>query len=88
MQIRSTKQFERDMKRIAKRGKNIDKLQAVVDMLQNNTILPPRYRLHALKGEWIPALECHIEPDWLLAFEVRADHIMLVRTGSHSDLFG
>lgn len=76
------------MKRIAKRGKNIDKLQTVVDTLQQGKNLSPRYKLHSLKGEWVPALECHIEPDWLLVFEMRDDHIMLLRTGTHSDLFG
>ncbi len=88
MQVRSTKQFERDLKRVSKRHKNIDKLHVVVDMLQSGRMLPARYRLHALKGEWVPALECHIEPDWLLVFEAYDEYIMLLRTGTHSDLFG
>ncbi len=88
MKLHTTRQFERDLKLAAKRRKDINKLQAIVEMLCSGKSLLPRHKLHALRGEWIPALECHIEPDWLLIFEVHSDHIMLLRTGTHSDLFG
>jgi len=29
----------------------------------------------------------HIEPDWLLIYEVTSKEVMLFRTGTHSDLF-
>jgi mRNA interferase YafQ len=31
--------------------------------------------------------ECHIEPDWLLIYEVRPTEVLLIRTGTHSELF-
>ncbi|EAE9612473.1 type II toxin-antitoxin system mRNA interferase toxin, RelE/StbE family, partial [Listeria monocytogenes] len=31
--------------------------------------------------------ECHISPDWLLIYMISEDNIILVRTGTHSDLF-
>ena len=33
--------------------------------------------------------ECHIEPDWLLIYEIREDILVLMlnRVGSHSELF-
>lgn len=33
--------------------------------------------------------ECHIEPDWLLIYQIVRNELILnlVRTGSHSDLF-
>jgi len=31
--------------------------------------------------------ECHIEPDWLLIYEVTDTEVLLIRTGSHSELF-
>ena len=34
-------------------------------------------------GVW----ECHIEPDWLLIYDITATEVLLIRTGSHSDLF-
>ncbi|MBO6292417.1 MAG: type II toxin-antitoxin system mRNA interferase toxin, RelE/StbE family [Selenomonas sp.] len=32
---------------------------------------------------------CHIEPDWLLVYQIIEDRLVLklMRTGSHSDLF-
>ena len=33
--------------------------------------------------------ECHIEPDWLLIYQVVEQNLILtlIRTGTHSDLF-
>jgi mRNA interferase YafQ len=36
-----------------------------------------------MRGLW----ECHIEPDWLLIWDDAEDAIILVRTGTHTDLF-
>ena len=35
------------------------------------------------------ASECHIEPDWILVYRINNDELilLLVETGSHSDLF-
>lgn len=40
-----------------------------------------------LTGSWQDCRECHIEPDWLLIYQVTGDEITFVRTGTHSDLF-
>jgi mRNA interferase YafQ len=31
--------------------------------------------------------ECHIEADWLLIYNVTPNEVLLVRTGTHLDLF-
>jgi mRNA interferase YafQ len=31
--------------------------------------------------------ECHIEPDWLLIYQVSSVEVILIRTGTHQDLF-
>ncbi|WP_341790481.1 type II toxin-antitoxin system YafQ family toxin [Rickettsia endosymbiont of Polydrusus tereticollis] len=86
-QIRSTVIFNRDLKRLVKRSKNIKKIQVIVSMLVNNTPLPAKYRPHKLTGDHYPKWECHIEPDWLLIYEVKEDVVILYRTGTHADLF-
>ena len=50
---------------------------------------PPtaRHLDHPLRGIWKGYREAHIEPDWLLIYRVEANALLLVRTGSHSDLF-
>lgn len=81
------KQFEKDLKRVNKRRKDLQKLKKVVRHLVNANPLPKKHADHALKGEYTNCRECHIEPDWLLIYFIQNDHITFVRTGSHSDLF-
>jgi mRNA interferase YafQ len=84
--IKSTKQFKKDLKRVAKRNKNIDELNGVVDMLASDTELPMSNRDHKLTGLGNKR-ECHIHPDWLLIYEKIENYLILHRTGSHSDLY-
>jgi mRNA interferase YafQ len=84
--VRTASQFERDGKRLEKQGKDMHKLQTIVEALQNRQSLPPRNRDHALTGQWKGVRECHVEPDWLLMYERGPVWLLLVRTGSHSEL--
>ena len=63
------------------------KLCTVVELLLSGESLPSRYRPHRLSGNWSHYWECHIEPDWLLVWNRGEDELILVRTGTHSDLF-
>jgi mRNA interferase YafQ len=80
--------FRRDVKRALKRGKNMVKLHAVIEKLATGQPLKQKHRPHPLTGQWKPSWECHIEPDWLLVYRVYDDRVELIRTGTHSDLFG
>ena len=86
-QLSQTRQFAKDVKRMRKRGKDIEKLKAVVTRLASGQALEPRYRDHALAGEWKNCRDCHLEPDWVLIYSADERHLRLERTGSHSDLF-
>lgn len=79
--------FKKDIKRLQKRGKNLEKLKIVIDKLLNNQTLEIKYKNHLLTGNWKGYRDCHIEPDWLLIYKITQTHLFLVRTGSHSDLF-
>jgi mRNA interferase YafQ len=87
MQIKTTNIFEKDLTKMKKRGKDLSKLEYVVKLLANNQILPYKYKNHKLTGNYKDLLECHIEPDWLLIYQIRNDTLYLIKTGSHSDLF-
>ncbi|RZT91077.1 mRNA interferase YafQ [Advenella incenata] len=80
-------QFKRDVKRAGKRGKEMDKLRTLLQMLIEEQPLPERYQDHPLKGQWSGYRDAHIEPDWLLIYRVKGDELQLIRTGTHSDLF-
>ena len=88
-EVRFTSQFKKDLKLAKKQGKDLDKLFDVVGILAGGEDLPPRFRDHSLSGEWENCRECHIEPDWLLIYEISEGLLILAlnRVGSHSDLF-
>lgn len=88
MRLLTTNRFERDLKRNRKRGKNLDKLWEIVDLLLREQPLAVRHRPHRLVGDWSGSWECHVEADWLLIWRRAEDTLALVRTGTHSDLFG
>ncbi len=82
--------FKKDYKRIQKQGKDITKLEYVLEQLANGEELPRKMYDHKLTGEYNGFRECHIEPDWLLIYRIESDELILVasETGSHSYLFG
>ena len=81
------RQFRQDLRRQKRRGKNLDDLIAAVELLAEAGTLPAGYAPHKLRGEWKGAWECHIEPDWLLIYNVTNREVLLIRTGTHADLF-
>jgi mRNA interferase YafQ len=80
-------QFQRDVKRAQKRGKDMTKLREMILMLIEGSPLPARCKDHPLVGDWKQHRDCHIEPDWLLLYKIDGEDLYLVRTGTHSDLF-
>ena len=85
--IVTSAKFRKDFKRANKRGKNMGKLQSVLNLLVTDGNLPARYKPHKLSGNYVDLWECHIEPDWLLIYDVGDSVVELLRLGTHSDLF-
>jgi len=63
-------------------------LQNVIDTLAKEQPLPPKFHDHQLSGKLKRFRECHVEPDWLLMYEIRQDMLILslARLGTHSEL--
>lgn len=95
IKISSTNKFNKELELMLKRGKDINKISKIINLieeginknLEHHLILPSRYRLHKLSGGYVGFWECHIEPDWLLIFYLDSKLLELERTGAHSDLF-
>lgn len=85
-----TSKMERDVKRLTRRGKDMSKLNDVLEILAKQEPLPASYRDHKLKGEKSAYRECHIDPNWLLMYRIFENTLTLLamRTGTHSDIFG
>ena len=88
--IYRTSRYRKDLKTIAYDKKLIDEIGVIVALLSESDMpLPEKYKDHQLKGNHAEFRECHIRPDWLLIYKkTKKDLVlMLVRTGTHSDLF-
>ncbi len=88
-EIQFTNQFKKDLKLAKKQNKDLDKLFEVIDILADGGTLDIKYRDHSLTGKYKGTRECHIEPDWLLIYEIRYGVLILIlyRLGTHSELF-
>lgn len=84
-------QFKKDYKLALKRGFDPSLLTEVITLLANQQTLPLKYQDHSLTDsrKYKGVRECHIQPDWLLIYQINKDTLILrlIRTGSHSDLF-
>lgn len=85
-----TNRMKKDAKLMKKRGKDMGKLVNVLSQLASGCSLPAQFRDHSLTGNLRDFRECHIEPDWLLMYQIFEDTLILsaTATGSHADLFG
>ncbi|MDD9338981.1 type II toxin-antitoxin system YafQ family toxin [Providencia heimbachae] len=90
--IRVKSQFKKDLKKaLSDKKRNIPLLKELIDThLSITGMVPDEYFPHSLKGNWRPCYECHVQPDFLLIWDVdyESNEIILVRCGSHSELFG
>jgi mRNA interferase YafQ len=87
--IKPTSKFQKDLKKIQKRGYDINLLTNIIKKLANGEPLPRENKDHPLSGNYKGTRECHIQPDWLLVYEIHESelYLYLTRTGTHSDLF-
>lgn len=85
--VRYTTQFKKDIKRVQRRGRDLDIMKGVITSLAQGTVLDTRFRDHALLGQYTGMRECHLQPDWLLIYRILDEELILTRTGSHADLF-
>ena len=87
--IKTTKRFDKDLKRCEKRGCNMHHIQEAMLILAATGTLPMKYRPHKLSGNRDGQWECHIEPDWLMTWEQNDMELTLLflQTGTHADVF-
>ena len=88
-QIKPSSTYKKELKKAFKQGKDLGKLNRIINMLANDETLPASNRDHQLTGVYKGFRECHIELDWLLIYQKEDTELLLylVRTGSHSELF-
>ncbi|WP_322730366.1 type II toxin-antitoxin system YafQ family toxin [Nostoc sp. ChiQUE01b] len=88
MNIEYTKKARQGERNAGKRGKDLQKLRQVLHYFQQDIPLPARFRKHRLwQSEYKGAWEVHIEPNWLLVYQIVGNTVLLIRCGTHPDIF-
>ena len=89
LNISFTNQYLKDLELMKRRNFPKSELDDVVKLLSEEKPLLPKHNDHPLKGNFIGYRECHIRPNWLLLYKIDKQilTLVLVRTGTHSDLF-
>ncbi|MCF0207999.1 MAG: type II toxin-antitoxin system YafQ family toxin [Bacteroidaceae bacterium] len=89
-ELEYTGQFKKDYKKLKKQGADLSLLVKVLEQLKATGKVSEEYHPHILSGDWAGFWECHISSDWLLIYDTseRVCVVRLIRSGSHSNLFG
>jgi len=89
LEISFTNQYLKDLELMKRRNLPKSELDEIVKLLSEEQPLLPKHKDHALKGNFAGYRECHIRSNWLLVYKINKQilTLILVRTGSHSDLF-
>jgi mRNA interferase YafQ len=87
--LKFSSRFKKDLKPYKHDKQLLEELETVLNILVKGRDLPIKYCNHPLIGEFKGCFECHIKPDVLLIYKLeKAElNILLLRIGSHSDLF-
>jgi mRNA interferase YafQ len=84
----ATRAFRKDIQKMATRGHDILKMLYPLTLLLNGQPLPVQYSDHPLRGKWEGYRDFHIEPDWLVIYQISDEGLYLSRTGTHADILG
>ncbi len=83
-----SKRFKKDYAKSLSQGKDMGRLDVLLELLINGKTLPEHYKDHSLKGNWSHYRECHIEFDWILLYrvDIKTKSLLLAALGSHSEI--
>ena len=87
-QIKRHNQFEKDLKKLINSSYKLEPLKELIILLEEGKKLPSKYKAHELKGDFKGIWDCHIKNNWLLLYIPDDSTVILLRTGTHSDLLG
>lgn len=85
-----TAKFKKQYKKVCKVNKKVKiEMKNIINILQFDLVFPEKYKNHKLHGKLSNLYECHVKSDWLLIYEKDQDRLILilVKTGTHSELF-
>lgn len=85
-EIITTSVFRKQFKKLMKKHYDPAILQKIISILAEEGNLHGKFHDHALSGDMQGLRECHIQPNWLLVYQITEENISLVATGSHDEV--
>ncbi|WP_125581211.1 type II toxin-antitoxin system mRNA interferase toxin, RelE/StbE family [Levilactobacillus cerevisiae] len=91
MQVKATRVFMRNLKKLSKKHYDMAKLKYVISLIKNgdDKLLVRRFDRHILTGDKFGIYELHLERNWLLLYQIDGTDqlvLLLLDTGSHDIL--
>ncbi len=87
LRLQRHKLFKKDIAKVKIADKQYSKFIINIALLLERKVLPEESRDHLLKGEWQGYREFHLGGDLLLIYLLNEESLILVRVGTHSQLF-
>ncbi len=87
MRLRRHKNFIKDYNKTRLTDGQFEKMVSYLNALREETPLPPESKDHSLEGNYADCREFHLGGDMLLIYLVEDEEIILLRLGTHSQLF-
>ena len=88
--ITYTSKFKSQLKKLKKQGKDLKKVKNIIEKIAKGEKLNYSYKDHKLidNNYFHNFRECHVEPDWLLVYQINKDKLIIyfIETGSHSEI--
>ncbi len=85
--LKFSTRFQKDVRLCQKQGKDLNKLEKVLEILKSDKSIPAQYKDHPLHSNWLGYRDLHIEPDWILIYKIQNNEIVLLAaTGTHSHI--
>ncbi len=86
--LKMSGQFKKDLKKYKHQNSKLDALEYILGFLKRDEPMPAEFKPHMLFGDYKGHMECHVQNDLLLIwFDRETDTVVLVRFGTHSELF-
>ena len=87
LELTRHKQFRKDINRVKMSDKHFAKFILYISTLLNHELLPKEALDHSLSGEYSDCREFHVSGDLLVIYLIDDKSLILIRIGSHSQLF-
>ncbi len=81
------KRFDAELRQLIRRGVSLDEAEHLFYLLAKHDALPEEYDEHPLTDNWQGHWDCHLEGDLVVLYRRTARAIILVRIGTHAELF-